>query len=97
MTITGIIPAAGTGSRWGGYYKELLPTGHNEHLIDRAVLTCRVGGAERVVIITTPEKISAHASHFRYRDSDIIFKIQDGVNDIYSAIESSFSWMPLFN
>jgi hypothetical protein len=48
MRKIGIIPAAGVGSRWGGYPKFLLPCGEREWLLDRAIKTMP---AEKVVIV----------------------------------------------
>jgi dTDP-glucose pyrophosphorylase len=89
VTITGIIPAAGSGSRWGGFYKEFLPVGNGEWLINRNINAMKLGGADKIVVISSPEKISAHVSHITPKHDDISYVIQKGEKDIYSAIESA--------
>lgn len=88
--ITGIVPAAGTGSRWGGYFKELLPTQDGEFLLDRAVSVCREGGADRIVLVSSPSKLTAHKVHLHPNDTDVIYTLQKSNKDIYGAIEDSF-------
>jgi len=48
MKKLGVVPAAGLGSRWGGYPKFLLPCGDKEWLLDR---TIRMFPAENSVVI----------------------------------------------
>jgi dTDP-glucose pyrophosphorylase len=93
MPVLGVIPAAGKGSRWGGYYKELLPCGDGEWLIDRTVEAMLCGGADAVLIVTRIEKMAALAEHLRYASLPVYFTIQHGDNDIWSAIEESFGFI----
>lgn len=88
--ILGIIPAAGEGIRWGGYYKELLPIGERDWLLGRIVRTMREGGAERILVVSSIPKISAHATHLG--NEDIFFVIQKGGQDIWSAVKESYSY-----
>lgn len=71
--ILGIIPAGGKAERFGGCYKEMLPCGNNQLLIDRTVMALNHGSAEQIIVLTTPEKIGIHAKHlgagFDYRIS----------------------------
>lgn len=90
MTTLGVIPAAGKGSRWGGFYKELLPCGEGNWLIDNTINTMIYGGADKILVITTPEKVSTHATHLDGKfQKELFFALQFGKNDIYSAIETS--------
>lgn len=85
----GIVPAAGKASRWGGSFKELLPCGQGQHLIDRTITAMRLGGADNVLVITNPEKISAHATHLAHREQ-VYFGLQQETTDIWGAIQASF-------
>lgn len=61
MNRLGILPAGGQASRFGGLYKELLPVSNGENALQgayRRLLPC-----DRIVVITTPEKIGLHATH----------------------------------
>lgn len=93
MSILGVIPAAGQGSRWGGYYKELLPCGNGNWLINNTIDTMTNGGASDILIVTTSGKIATHARHledkFLFNQVPISFILQKGKNDIYSAIETT--------
>lgn len=95
IDIVGIIPAAGSGSRWGGYYKELLPTKTGEWLIDRAIRSMKI--ANRIIIITNDKKISAHASHLADKYDDVAFVTQKEGNDIMGAIRSSYPFLGDYN
>lgn len=93
MTILGVIPAAGNGSRWGGCYKELLPCGDGEWLLDRTAKAMLNGGADALLIVTQPDKVAAHAAHMAGKvDAPIYYVMQRGDNDIWSAIEESFDY-----
>ena len=93
MHILGVIPAAGKGSRWGGYLKELLPCGDGEFLLGRTVKAMVNGGADAVLIVTRPEKVAAHMGHMAgYTDVPVYYAMQQGNNDIWSAIQESFGF-----
>lgn len=53
----GLIPAAGAGTRWGGYIKELLPIGDRITMLDNCILTLSDLGCDQFVIVTTKDKI----------------------------------------
>ena len=97
----GIIPAAGKGMRWGGYYKELLPLGDGRWLIDSAVEALTAGGCERICIVTAPEKAGVHATHFsktKYNDLNIFFVINRNMHhDIFGSLEASFPYRESYN
>jgi hypothetical protein len=59
--ILGIIPAGGKAERFGSYPKEMLPCGKNQTLLDRTVMALNHGSADRILILTSPEKIAIHA------------------------------------
>ena len=56
MSILGIVPSAGEGTRWGGYFKELLPIGYDT-LLDRSISAMFAGGADKIVIVSKPDKL----------------------------------------
>jgi len=90
MSILGVVPAAGKGTRWGGYYKEFLPCYDNAWLIDRTITNMILGGANEVLVVTNTEKISAHSVHLQEKfDTELLFALQSGKRDIYSAVETS--------
>lgn len=85
--ITGIIPAAGKGSRWGGFLKCMLPCGEGDWLINRQVRAMENGGAERIVIVCNTENISPIASHMAGKHGvPVYYAIQQGGRDIWGAI-----------
>jgi hypothetical protein len=69
MKKIGIVPAAGMGSRWGGYSKFLLPCGDREWLLDR---TIRVFPNVDKVVVTynefTMESIVEHLVRTKLSD-----------------------------
>lgn len=75
----GIIPAAGKASRFGGIMKELLPF-CGETFLHNIVRTIP---ADNIVIVTSANKIAQHASAIGSR---AMYMIQEGENDIFSAI-----------
>jgi len=95
--ILGVIPVAGKGSRWGGYYKELLPCGKGEWLLDRTIKAMKIGGAHRICVVTSQEKIATHVAHITEKYDDVFYVIQKGTNDIYSAMEASFPYAGSIN
>lgn len=98
--ITGIIPAAGEGNRWGKYQKELLPIGDNRWLIDNTVGAMNYAGASQLCIISSPNKISTHVNHFmkdKYNKEDIFFVIQREQLDIWGAIKAALPFTTGYN
>jgi dTDP-glucose pyrophosphorylase len=90
MSILGVIPAAGQGSRWGGFYKELLPCGNGDFLINHTIRTMTYGGADSILIVSNPTKISTHTTHLSDLGKlPLSYMMQKGENDIYSAIETT--------
>lgn len=91
----GIVIAAGGATRFGGYYKELLPISEGRHLLDAAIERCFIGGADKVFLVTNRGKIDTHAYHLAGKDylddSKIILLIsedlgQDFWGSIYTAL-----------
>ena len=87
----GVIPSAGKGSRWGGYYKELLPIGNRRWLIDRAVHSMYFGGAEKVLVVSNPEKIGVHAKQLS-KYIKVFFSTQRLHRDVYGAVYESLGF-----
>jgi len=87
MSTLGIIPAAGKGDRWGGYFKEMLPIKPKKWLINNAVTSMSLAKANPIMIVTSLEKIPIHANHFK-NEENIIFSLQNNnfQNDIYGAV-----------
>lgn len=82
----GVIPAAGRAARFGGVLKELLPLPGGFTFIGKACE--RLSRAcSRIAIVTTPEKIAAHAE--ATRGYGVEFVLQRGNNDIWSAIRTA--------
>jgi len=86
----GVIPAAGTGSRWGGYTKELLPCGEGRWLLDRTLDAMQQGGAEAALIVTNERKASPLADHLTDAPLPVFFAVQRHPGDIYGAMAESF-------
>lgn len=59
----GLIPAAGTAERWGGYLKELLPVRNGVWLIDNCIETLKNAGCTRFIIVTNSDKIATISRH----------------------------------
>jgi hypothetical protein len=96
----GVIPAAGNGSRWGGYHKELLPCGNGGFMIDHTIDAMSRGGADALLIIANVDKIGLLSRHLsrnhrhlsKHPGLPIFYVIQCGTNDIWSAIVESFGY-----
>lgn len=97
MSVLGIIPAAGRGSRWGGYFKELLPTGDKEWLLDRTIHSMKKAGASKICIVTSPEKITTHVTHIKKQHDGIFYVIQKGEDDIWSAVIEALPFSEDYN
>jgi len=93
-TRMGIIPAAGKGSRWGGFAKELLPIGEKEWLLERTIKTL---DCDANLIITSPEKISQHIMATQHLPYNIAFSLQKHEQDIWGAIKTSFPYSYEYN
>lgn len=63
--ITGIIPAGGQASRFGGHYKELLPCGPDETLLQRTARQMVEVGAEKLILLTSVDKYDMQLNHLR--------------------------------
>jgi hypothetical protein len=94
MTRLGVIPAAGNGSRWGGYYKELLPCGEGEWLLDRCARAMVNGGADAILIITRPDKVAVHSAHMADKCEVPVFYAMntDPDSDMWGSIVKSFDY-----
>jgi MobA-like NTP transferase domain len=94
MTRLGIIPAAGNGSRWGGYYKELLPCGEGEWLLDRCANAMINGGADAVLVVTRPDKVGVHSAHLDGLVNVPVFYAMntDPDGDMWGSIVKSFDY-----
>ncbi len=78
MTKSAIILAGGKGTRFNGTVKELLPISDTESVIDCSINAVKVWNADRIIIVSNPDKISYHVKHFnqdKYKDLNILFKI----------------------
>lgn len=81
----GIVPAGGGAMRFGGIYKELLPISNGKTALENCVDS--LSFCDKVLVLTTPEKICAHASTL-WRNAQVIFSISD--NTLLSSIALSF-------
>ncbi|HUV91926.1 MAG TPA: nucleotidyltransferase family protein [Anaerolineales bacterium] len=81
----GIIPAAGKSTRFGGILKELLPLPNGNSFLREAVNRTEMF-CDRTVVISQPEKIAQHALELGSR---VIYAVQEGENDIWSAIRTA--------
>lgn len=89
MTKKGFITAAGKGSRWGNYYKELLPIGDHRWLLDKAVERLARAGVDEVVIITRPEKVAVHASHLEDKVKLPVSYVMQEEEELWGAIKTA--------
>lgn len=96
MAILGVVPSAGMGKRWGGFFKEFLPVSEKDKCIDRTVKAMRSGGAEKIMIISNPFKISEHSYHFR-DTNDVFFTTQKKDLDLYGAVYESLTFAGEYN
>lgn len=58
-----LLPAGGRAERFDGIFKELLPVGERRFLLSEAVRRGHALGAERALVLSSPEK---HATHQRF-------------------------------
>jgi hypothetical protein len=91
MGSVGIIAAAGKATRFNGILKELLPVDDGISLLERNIGVL-YGVSDQIVIVTTPEKIAAHALVAK-RYSKISLTIQETNWDIYGAMIKAM-WIP---
>ena len=88
--ITGIIPCAGKGSRWGEFIKPLLPCGEGKWMINRTVKAMTDGGAERIAIVCNSTNIGTIAHHMRGKHkTPIYYAVQTDERDIWGAIAAA--------
>jgi len=85
MNILGIVPAAGQGMRWGGYTKEFLPQG-DYTLIDRTITAMKAGGANRIAVVSTPDKLAIHGKHLSSRHLGVFLLVQHQLPELFGAI-----------
>lgn len=93
----GIIPAAGIGSRWGNYYKDLLPINSGEFLLNNAIETAAINfGCDKVLLVTSREKIHIHANHLStHRPSiPVSYVLTYGARDMWQGIEPALDLFP---
>lgn len=79
MTKSAIILAGGKGTRFNGTVKELLPISDTESVIDCSINAAITWGADRIIIISNPDKIQYHTKHFsqdKYNGLNIVYKVQ---------------------
>lgn len=56
-----ILPAGGRAERFDGIFKELLPVGEGEFLLSNAIRRASALGADRVLVITSADKLPTHS------------------------------------
>ena len=64
---TGILPAGGKSIRWDAYPKEFLPIGSAWTLLDRHLLLQTRALVDRVMLISSPEKLALHQWWIKHR------------------------------
>ena len=85
-----ILPAGGRAERFDGIYKELLPIGEGEFLLSDAIRRGHELGADRTLVITSPEK---HATHERFLARhaarwDVALVVRDAADDhLWAALD----------
>ena len=82
---TGIIPAAGMATRFGGLMKELLPLPDGRSLLEHAIE--RLSFCDRIVIVTSDAKTKEHQ---RYVGGKVQLIPQFG-QGMWSAIKSAYT------
>lgn len=70
----GIVPAGGSALRFGGVYKELLPVANGKSALENCVEM--LSFCDKVVVLTTPEKVGVHIGTLR-RNPNVIFSVSD--------------------
>jgi dTDP-glucose pyrophosphorylase len=96
--LLGIVPAAGEGLRWGGYFKELLPINDKKWLIDETINSMKLAGTTKFLVISNESKIGTHVKHLnKFKDINIYFSIQKHQKDIWGAIMESFPLAEEYN
>lgn len=81
-TRIGIIPAAGSATRYGGVLKELLPVESDTVMMDFAVNAMKKGGCDQIVCVTSTRKIAQISDRFPH----LLYTIQVTGQDIWGAI-----------
>ena len=88
MRKIGVLPAAGTGSRWGHYPKFLLPCGDREWLLDRAV---RAFPCKQTAVICSEETFEPVRAHLArcglLKNTIMLTQVEDW--DIYGAMHAA--------
>jgi len=86
--LVGIIPAAGQAVRWGGYPKEMLPTGKGQWILDHTVRSLLRARVTELIIVTTPTRIDVIVDHMSgYSEVPIAYVIEQKYTpDMWSAV-----------
>src|SRR5690349_694456 len=93
----GVIPCAGIGARWGNYYKDLLPIDSGEFLLNNAIETAAMNfECDKVLLVTSKEKIGIHANHLAIHRPSIPFSfaLTYGSRDMWQGIEPALDLFP---
>lgn len=101
MKILGIIPAAGKAERFGGLVKELLPIDEGITLLDNCIDSMNYAGADKIIIVTSPAKISLHKYYVesKHKNLNIEFFVQNvptGLGDLIELVTPQFKELNLF-
>ena len=83
----GIIPAAGSATRYGGVLKELLPVESDMVMMDFAVNAMKNSGCDQIVCVTSTRKIAQIADRFPH----LLYTIQTEGQDIWGAIRAGLN------
>lgn len=87
----GFLPTAGTNERWGAGYKELLPLGEKQWLLDNAIHSLFEVGCSEVVIATSPIKASVHMLHIQRLGIENVSFILGG-NTMWETMQNYFPY-----
>lgn len=82
----GIIPAGGKAERFGHCLKDMLPVANGKLLIDRTAEAMRNGGADKILVISSKDKLHIHRNYLG-DDFDYCVKQSDS---LWQSIMFSF-------
>lgn len=92
----GIIPAAGSATRFNGQYKEFLRLHNGAFLLDNAFRTLDQFGANEYLLISNHEKIHKHATHLQLFAGEYLsktqFMLQQDYSDMWQAIRMTLPY-----
>jgi hypothetical protein len=97
MSVLGVIPAAGEGSRWGGYLKEFLPIDRHRKVIDTTLQSMHLGGVENFLVVTNNEKIAIHSKYLSKHYENVSYVLQAWKMDIWGAMLTSLPFAKDYN